>query len=365
VTGNYRVIAEALPPESPSSPKPLRDAALGFAVGLFGGIGLAFLLEQLNTRLRSHREVAETLHMPIVARVPRLTKHTLKKGPLVVVNEPGSSAAESLRMLRSNLDFLSVDDHLSSVLVTSTVQGEGKSLTVCNLAITLAMDGRKVVVIDGDLRRPALHRYFGLGNEVGLSSVLAGRLPLAKALQRYDLPFVSWGPNGSGGNGSRPSAAAEGPLGAAGLTGAGGQAGAAGSPGAAGPMAVAAPGAGKSPRLYVLTSGPLPPNPGEIVASKRFDAILAELKSSIVDFVLVDTPAMMPVGDAAAMATKVDGMFMLVNMESTTRTMLVEVREYLDPLPCRKLGAIVVREHLKRAEYYRYRYYKEGETAKV
>ena len=333
VTGNYRVIAAATPPSSPSSPKPLRDAGLGLAVGVFGGIGLAFLLEQLNTRPRSHREVAEVLGMPVVGRVPRLSKNTLKSGPLVAMHDPESSIAESLRVLRSNLDFLTLDQKVSTVLVTSPMQGEGKSLTVCNLAVTLAMGGRKVVVIDADLRRPMLHKYLGLQNTVGLSSVIAGRTPLFEALQRCTLPILSWSPNGDG---TAPE------------------------PGQADLEARAS--ADRAPRLYVLTAGPLPPNPGELISSQRFEAILAKLLSnSIIDFVLIDTPAFLPVGDAAALATKVDGMFVLVNMQSITRPLLAEVRDFLAPLPCRKLGIIAVYEEVKRGDYYRYHYDKRGE----
>lgn len=340
VTGNYRVIAKAMPAQSPSSPRPLRDGALGLAVGIFGGVGLAFLLEQLNTRPRSHREVAEALALPVVGRVPRISKHALSSGALVAVHEPGGGAAEALRMLRSNLDFLSVDQQISTVLVTSAMQGEGKSLTVANLAVTLAMGGRKVVVIDADLRRPRLHTYFGLDNDVGLSSVVAGRVALFDALRRRTLPVfdtdLSGGGDGNGGGDGTSGAPRHGQV---------------------------VPDAEKGPRLYVLTSGPTPPNPGDIVSSKRFQTILEELLGSApVDFVLIDTPAFVPVGDAAALAARVDAMFMLVNMPNATRPMLAETREFLDSLPCRKLGIIAVREEVKRGDYYRYRYDKYGET---
>ncbi len=246
-------------------------------------------------------------------------------------------------MLRSNLDYLDVDGTLSTVLVTSSIRGEGKSVTVCNLAITLAMGGRRVVLVDGDLRRPRVHKYLGLSNAFGLSSVVAGKVPLVEALQRYNLPPLDWNQNGNGhrGNGSSSAAATAGNG-----TGSG-----------------SAVGIGDAARaLYVLTAGPLPPNPGEVIASKRFEAIVAELKGSKVDFVLIDTPAFMSVSDAAAIAPRVDGIFVLVNMDGATRPMLTEAREFLDQLPTRKLGVIVVREKLKRAGYY-HSYYTESSKA--
>jgi len=177
-TGDYLVVSPAVPPTSPSSPHPKRTAAIGLAAGLLLGIALAFLLEQFNTRLRSHREVAEILQLPVVGRVPRIDKKAMATSPLVVIHDPRGVVAESLRLLRSNLDYLKVDGTLSSVLVTSCVRGEGKSVTVCNLGVTLAMGGRRVVIIDGDLRQPRVHKYMGLENKVGLSSVVAGKVPL-------------------------------------------------------------------------------------------------------------------------------------------------------------------------------------------
>jgi hypothetical protein len=244
-TGNYQVVSPAAPPTGASSPHTKRTAAIGLAAGLLLGIALAFLLEQLNTRLRSHREVSEILNLPVVGRVPRIEKSAMAADPLAVVHDSAGSAAEALRLLRSNLDFLNVDGALSSVLVTSCIRGEGKSVTVCNLGATLALGGKDVVVVDGDLRRPRVHTYFGLPNDAGLSTVVSRKTTLADALQTYELPLSDWqaGGNGAqvGGNGRKPS-------------GNGSQ-----------PTNVDRRGS-----LRVLTSGPLPPNPGELIASETF-----------------------------------------------------------------------------------------------
>ncbi len=279
--------------------------------------------------------------MPVVGRVPRVKKSTMSADPLAVVHDTRGPAAESLRRLRSNLDYLDVAGALSAVLVTSGMPGEGKSVTVCNLGVTLAMGGRRVVIIDADLRRPSVHRYMGLSNQIGLTSVVAGKIPLAEALQGYNLPPLDWSSNG-GSN--------DGPNG-------GSTAGSNGSNGSAAAAERAASDLQQARRLYVLTAGPLPPNPGEIVASHAFEAILAELKASHVDFVLIDTPAFMSVSDAAAIAPHVDGVFALVDMDRATRPVLSEVKEFLDQLPTRKLGVIVVREKQTRASYHSYYHY--------
>ena len=214
-TGNYTVASPAVPPTAPSSPHPKRTAAIGLAAGLLLGIALAFLLEQLNTSLRSHREVSEILNLPVVGRVPRIEKNAMAADPLAVVHDPGGSAAEALRLLRSNLDYLNVDGTLSSVLITSCIRGEGKSVTVCNLGATLALGGKDVVVVDGDLRRPRVHTYFGLPNDAGLSTVVSRKTTLAEALQTYELPLSDWQAGGTAPSqaamGASPAATARSP----------------------------------------------------------------------------------------------------------------------------------------------------------
>ena len=316
--GDYRVLVPASVPTAPVSPRPVRSAMLGFGAGLILSLGLAFLLEQFDVRIRSHREVSEILRLPTVGRLPRISASDLKQGPLVTVTEPHGAAAEALRVLRSNLDFFSLDEHLRSLVIVSALKGEGKTFTLANLGVTLALAGKGVVLIDGDLRRPRLHQAFDLGNEVGLSSVLSGQKTLKEALQAYSPSLLLH----DGGNGAKPSSTEF------------------GEP--------------EATRLFILTSGPTPPNPGEMVASQRFEALLKDLFGSGADYVMIDTPAFTSVGDAAALAARVDGLMVLVNIESTTKPRLEETREFLDPLPCRKLGVIAVSEKFTGTDYYYY-----------
>ena len=315
VTGQFQVLVPAMVPTAPFAPRPVRSAIVAFGGGLFAAIALVLLFEAVSTRVRGRRQVGEALGLPIVGVVPEASNRDLKRGKLITLAKPESSAAEALRLLRANLDYVNVDD-VSSLLVTSCRDGEGKSTMVCNLAATLAMGGKRVVVVDGDLRKPSVHDYFGLSNEVGLSSVVAGEAKLADVLRPIDLPLPvrsTWGDNGS-----QPSA----PLSSS-----------------------------RTHRLVVLTSGPLPPDPGELVASKRFGAIIKELKASSVDFVIVDSPALLEVGDAAAMAAQVEGLMMVVDVDKIARATLREAKDLLRPLPCHKLGAVLVRVRRGRPGY--------------
>jgi succinoglycan biosynthesis transport protein ExoP len=321
VNGNFRKIAPAVAPTAPFAPRPKRSGILGVAVGLFAGIGIAFLLEQLDTSIRTEDRLVGIMRQPILGRIPRVPKKALEHGVLLTVTDPASSAAESFRMLRSNLDFTQVDGDLSSVLVTSSVQGEGKSVTTCNLAVSLALTGKRIVVVDGDLRRPRVHAYFGLSNDVGVSTVAAGKTKLADALRTVQLRPDDEGP-------AADSAAT---------------------------VSVAADGSRIVPEVMVLPSGPLPPNPGEVVASERFAAIVTKLKEQA-DMVIVDSPAMLAVGDTAALASKVDGLVYLVDMRLMRRPLLQEAARRLGQVPCRKLGLVVIRHH-QHSDYYRRHYY--------
>jgi Mrp family chromosome partitioning ATPase/capsular polysaccharide biosynthesis protein len=319
VTGDFRIVAMAETPSSPIAPQPLRSAVLGFGVGLLAAIGLAFLLEQFDTRLSDYREAAELLHMPVLGRLPRVSKKTMRESPLTVVRQPGSRTAEAFRLLRGNLEFVNVDGDVHSFFVASALAGEGKSTTVANLGATLALGGKNVCVVDGDMRKPSLHRFFDVGNESGVSTVLTGQSSLADTM--LDVPLAPHSYRGSDGRGRD------------------------------------ATGEQPSATLHLLTAGPEPPNPGELVASKRFAELIDELEG-MYDMVIVDSPAMLAVGDVAALSGAIDGVVMLVDFEAVRRPTLHEAADLLDPLPCRKLGVIAAREQVKRGEYYRYSYYR-------
>jgi len=319
-TGNYRLLTPATVPSTPFAPRPLRSAVLGFGVGLFAAIGLAFVLEQFDTRLRAPDEVAAILQRPILGRIPTIPRRELAEDRLVCLTHPGGHAAESFRLLRTNLEFMSVDEKVRSLAITSCLQGEGKSVAIANLAVAMAVAGRRVVVVDGDLRRPQLHTFFSLANEAGVSTVVTGQTPLTSALQAFgpsvgvEAALALRGPDGNGSFAFDVDGALD---------------------------------------LRVLTSGPLPPNPGEIVSSQVFGDIIGRLQRDA-DIVLVDSPAMLAVGDAVALCSRVSGFLFLVQLKATRRPQLERAAEQISRLPSRLVGIVVERGKEDSGGYYYY-----------
>ncbi len=407
ITGNFRLVVPATVPESPYEPRPLRSAILGLAVGLFAGIGLAFLLEQFDTGIHGHHEVARILHRPVIGRLPHFGhgRGGAAEGSasrVVTLTDPDGHAAEAFRMLRSNLEFMSLDRKVASIMVTSAEQGEGKSVTSCNLAVSLALAGIRVILIDGDLRAPRVHEYLGLPNDRGITTVVTGKDEPLEALQRVHLSALHReAAAGSEAVAGLPPAAAATPAAAvapaataatavatstasavvseAALSGAS-EAGVVAAPAAAqsatdgvpvetvvqaadddvlrrppefyppagGSAAVsdAMPGGNGSgdaegAQMWVLTRGRRAPNPGEVVASKRFSEVIAEYTKAA-ELVIVDTPAFLVVGDAAAIARAVDGILFVVDPRAIKRPTLEAAAERLAHLPASLLGAVVV-----------------------
>jgi len=321
--GNYTFAAAATVPTAPFVPRHTRDALLGLILGLVVGIGLAFLAEQLDIRVHSTDDLAEALQLPVLGRIPPLARGRVANPTdlLVSVADPTGVGAEAFRMLRGNLDFVNIDGDVHSILITSCSEGEGKTLTATNLAVTLARAGKRVVLLELDLRRPKVHRYFGISNRVGLSDVVAGRVEISEAMQTIELAPID------GSNGARGARADSG-------------------------------------ELRVLTSGGLPPNPGEIVASKRVSTLIHELAETA-DIVLVDSPPFFAVGDAVALSDKVDGLLLVAKMEHITKGMVKEAATLLRTLPCRRLGIAATNFGAGVGAYqyqYRYRSERSGEA---
>ena len=316
-TGSYRALMPASVPPAPYAPNPFRSAILGFGVGLFAGIGLAFLLEQFDTRVRRVDDVTRALRVPVLGRIPRISRREVAEHALVTLTHPDGHEAEAFRLIRTNLEFLAVDSDVRTIVLTSPSKGDGKSLTVANLGVSLAAAGKKVIIVDADMRRPRQHKIFKLENEQGLSTVLTGKDALAQSLVAVAVtpaqtasgePFDEW---------ARATDAMQ--------------------------------------RLYVLPSGPIPPNPGELAASRRLSMVLEEL-SGEADIVLVDSPAMLAVGDTAALAARCDGVLFLVNMDTVRKPQLSAAADQVHRLPTRLLG-IVLRTHTRRSGYYYAPYY--------
>jgi polysaccharide biosynthesis transport protein len=335
-SGSFKSITAASPPSAPFAPDKRRGISLAFAAGLVLGMGLAFLLEQFDTRVHGDEQIADLLDLPVIGHLPPLGRKNRDKGVLQTLSDPSGASAEAFRVLRSNLDFVSIDGDLKTLLVASSVQGEGKSTTACNLAVSMALMGKRVILVDADLRSPRVHTYMGVPNSVGVSSVMARRVDVAQAV----IPVVLNASPDHHGSLVLSADVATGSVVRRGGGGAGLENGAGGTPAQSGSWKWP-DGTVEAPVLRVLPSGPLPPNPGEMIASRRFGEILAEL-SSEADLVIVDAPAMLPVGDVAAVAPWVDAMVYVVNATKVRRPALRQARMQLAHLPCRKLGLVEV-----------------------
>jgi Mrp family chromosome partitioning ATPase/capsular polysaccharide biosynthesis protein len=285
-------------------PKTLRNVVLGVVLGLMLGIGLVFAADALDTRVRSSSEIRAHLKLPLLARLAAPPRKNRKKNRLVTVTEPQGPRAESFRLLRSNLDFVNIDRGARSIIVTSALEREGKSTTVANLAVALARAGRRVALVDLDLRKPLLERFFGIErSHSGLTSVVVGHSSLEEAL--VDVPLASgfWSDAAVGENSDRGSSI--------GLEG----------------------------RLHVLSAGPIPPDPGEFVSSPKLELVLDQLEDTH-DLVLVDTPPLLAVGDTRVMSGYVDAMIVVASLRYLKRPILQELAGALATCPAVMLGFV-------------------------
>jgi Mrp family chromosome partitioning ATPase/LPS O-antigen subunit length determinant protein (WzzB/FepE family) len=292
------------------TPKTARNGVLGLVLGLFLGLGLAFLRETLDTRVRSAQEIGDRLGLPLLGRVPEPPKHLRSMDRLSMLEEPSGLHAEAFRVLRTNIEFSVLDSSVRTVMITSAVEQEGKSTTIANLAVALARGGQSVALVDLDLRRPYVDRFFDVGERPGITQVALGRATLEEAL--VPIPIASIKPsaalrpryemssNGhSNGNGN-----------------------------------------GVGGRLYVVGSGPIPPDPGEFVASHALTSILLQLQE-VAEVILIDAPPLLRVGDAMVLSAKVDALLLATRMEKVRRPMLTDIHRMLDTSPARVLGFVV------------------------
>lgn len=278
------VVNAAVVPSSPSSPKPLRNSVIAVFVGLILGIGLAFLRERLDDALTS-REAAQRIggNRPILGLIPRVDSwHAKDSHPLALVEDPRSVVSEAYRTLRTGIQFVGIDNPHKVIAITSAKPGEGKTTLTANLAQSFARAGQKVIVVSADLRRPRIHEFFAFDSSPGLTSILLGKSQLGEALH--------------------PVAEDEG--------------------------------------LSVLPSGPIPPNPAEILAHNRLVDLVGTLAEQA-DLVLIDCPPVLPVTDALLLSRLADGVLVLASVRSTSKHELSRTLEMLDQVSAPVVGLVL------------------------
>jgi len=283
-TAGVQVVTPATLPRAPSSPKPLRDGLLGFVLGLLLGIGMALVMEHLDDTVYLKEEVeALTAGSPVLAIVPTVEAWKNKNQAFVVTaKQPNSVAGEAYRSLRTSLQFAALDAQARVILVTSPSEDEGKSATVANLGVVLATGGERVVIVSCDLRRPRLGQFFGLDERVGMTSMLLGESSLEEVLQPV--------------------------------------------PGIDG--------------LSMLASGERSSDPTALLGSHQFAGLLEQL-GKMFDLVLVDSPPLLPVTDAAILAQVVDATLLVLHAGQTRAKDLRRATEVLSLVRARTIGVVL------------------------
>ena len=286
-------------------PLPKRSALFGGLLGLVLGVGLAFLIEALDRRVLSEREIEQALSVPVLGRVPLPERRLREANKLVMLEAPESVHAQTFRKLRTSLEFVNFDREARTIMVTSAVQREGKSTTVANLAVALARAGRRVCLVDLDLRRPTLHTLLGVPGADGFTDAVVNRIPLERAIRPVALPASGFG------------AAAN------------GRAGTDGSNGRSDVESV----------LHLLPSGTVPPAADEFLESDRVSLVLEHLSERF-ELVLVDAPPMLAVGDVLTLSTKVDAI-MIVTQIGIDRRQLNELARQLGNIRAAIVGFVL------------------------
>lgn len=303
---NVRIVDRAVVPSSPVKPRKLLNIALSILIGLGLGVGFAFFFEYLDNTFRTPDDVEEALSIPFLGIVPEIK---LKEGEsetdrdLAVQKKPRSTFAEAFRSIRTNLLLSSAEHKPGVILITSPGPYEGKSLTAINLALILVQTGERVLLIDGDMRKPRVYKVFGLDDSKGLSTLLTGHSDIKEVVFESAIPY-----------------------------------------------------------LYLLPSGPNPPNPAELLGSGKMAEIIAELRKKF-EYVIIDSPPLIAVTDSVVLSTIVDGVVIILKAGQTTKELAKRAHKNLKEINAKIIGAVLNEVDFERDRYYYYypyyyKYYK-------
>jgi exopolysaccharide transport family protein len=316
---NIQVVDQAEIPTGPYKPNKKLNLLLAAVVGLFLGIGLAFFFEYLDNTVKSPEEVEQLIRLPSFGMVPEISydrKKRLEKGDsfpveLITFGHPKSILSEAYRNIRTSILLSFSEKPPKKIVITSPNPSEGKTTTVINTAIALSQTGAKVLIIDGDMRHPRVHKIFNEENGAGLSNFLSGNSPLDSIIKKTEVP-----------------------------------------------------------NLYYIPSGPIPPNPSELIGSNLFKEMIKALENRF-DHIVLDSPPALGFADSVILSTTVDGVILVVLGGKTPRETLQRAKEVLHQVNAKILGVIINRVDIHRGEYgyyyYRYHYYygKDGKKKEL
>ncbi|MCX6639016.1 MAG: polysaccharide biosynthesis tyrosine autokinase [bacterium] len=316
-TANVRIIDAAVPPESPIRPNKPLNVILAIFFGLGAGIGISFIIEVLDSSIRTVENL-EKLKVNVLGTIPtispdeiaqRMKRRGMKLSPadkeritskLITNFSPKSPISEAYRSLRTNILFANIDQPIKTLIVSSSATKEGKSTTVANLAITMSQMGSRVLIIDADLRRPTIHNLFKIDRQIGLTNALLGAYTLDEVIKPTGIE-----------------------------------------------------------NLDVITAGDIPPNPSELLSSNAMRRALQVL-SQRYDLILIDSPPVIAVTDAAVLATRADGVLLVVSSGYVTRNEVLRAMQLLGNVRANLIGVLLNGLDIKRiygSYYYYYHYY--------
>jgi len=303
-SGGLKMAIPATLPSRPFKPNILNNLIIAFILGFSSSITWIFTDEYFDNTIKNNEDIEKYFKLPLLGQIPltdtgddlsNKNKQPIKRRTKLVSHN--SHAGEAYRAVRTNIQFLNFDNKTKTIVVTSPTAGEGKTTISTNLASTLALSGGKIMLIDCDLRHPQVHKALNLENLVGLSSVLVKSNYINEAIQKTNVPEFS-----------------------------------------------------------VITSGPLPPNPSELLGSKRMADLLEVVKEEF-DYIIIDTPPVCAVTDAAVLAQKVDGVILVCSINSTLRETAIESRKIFMNVKSRLLGVVGNKFDVKSRYGYYSKYY--------
>ena len=301
ILSNIRLVEAATKPDKPNFPKKALNYVLGLFLGLFWGLGVGFFMEYIDNTIKSPEDLKHIKTITMLGTIPR--SRLLKHLGIIANLDPTLPVIEAFKTIKNNIQYTSVDKPVKTILVTSSVEQEGKSSLATNLSITFAMEEKRVILVDFNLRRPSIHKFFNTPNERGITNVLGEGLNLKKAIVHTEV---------------------EG--------------------------------------LYLLPSGPIPPDPSRLVESQRVKKDIIRALKERFDVVVIDSPPAMTINDAIVIGQVADGILFLIESGKATISMVENIKEHMEKASLNLIGVILNKFKAHGASFYQYyydRYYKK------